>query len=452
MHPPDPIVADDPLLKRFFAANNPILLLTVATMILMGGPLLLPGVVSPADWQPYWIGGLCVAGGLTWRQLHRIGQSHRFPQHPLSFSILLLLTWLPVNLWAAGFGLQAWIQAGYLLFGVAVFWLLVTLPVTRRSPLIVAYLLLPLAASILIGAPFLTQWKSEFRLFHLPLYHTLRAIQVAGPGVLHANVLAGTLALLLPLGVAVVLDMAFARGHRAIWLVTLLLTVAALGLLLLSQSRGGYLAAGTGIVAVLIARRPRLLYLTPFVLAAALLSLTVFDLSRVLDELSRDGSLGGWDGRWTIWQAAIQTLVDMPLTGIGIGSFTAVIPLLHSLPFSIDSFPHAHNLVLQIGLDHGIVGLIAYCAMQLILFFLLVALIRAPGPNAKVAPGPAVQERDLERTVAIGCGGALVALNVHGLLDAVTWGVKPAFVPWMIYALVVLLYLQHVAIPFTETS
>jgi len=52
----------------------------------------------------------------------------------------------------------------------------------------------------------------------------------------------------------------------------------------------------------------------------------------------------------------------------------------------------------------------------------------------------------LERTrqqhwaLAAGCLAALVGMQVHGLLDAVTWGNKLAFIPWLIFAQITLLY------------
>jgi len=47
----------------------------------------------------------------------------------------------------------------------------------------------------------------------------------------------------------------------------------------------------------------------------------------------------------------------------------------------------------------------------------------------------------LHRTLAIGATGSLVGMLVHGLLDAVTWGTKLAFVPWVLFALITQLFL-----------
>jgi len=45
-----------------------------------------------------------------------------------------------------------------------------------------------------------------------------------------------------------------------------------------------------------------------------------------------------------------------------------------------------------------------------------------------------------QRNATIGAASSLVAMLVHGLLDAVTWGTKLAFMPWLLFALITLLF------------
>jgi len=118
---------------------------------------------------------------------------------------------------------------------------------------------------------------------------------------------------------------------------------------------------------------------------------------------------------------------DFPFTGIGMGSFGNVADVLY--PFFLaapGSIPHAHNLFLQVAVDLGIPGLVAWLSV-----FGLVTLSawqvyrrgRSDG-NAWVA----------------GIGAAILcsqlALTVHGLADAVTWGmVRPAPLVWALWGL-----------------
>ncbi|MEZ4613605.1 MAG: hypothetical protein R2838_25755 [Caldilineaceae bacterium] len=71
----------------------------------------------------------------------------------------------------------------------------------------------------------------------------------------------------------------------------------------------------------------------------ALFLLSRADLRDVFDLLSRDGTLGGWEGRLDIWRNSVQALGDFSFTGIGIGTFTTILPLLYPLQFSVESYP-----------------------------------------------------------------------------------------------------------------
>jgi len=203
-----------------------------------------------------------------------------------------------------------------------------------------------------------------------------------------------------------------------------------LGILILTQSRGGYLAAVAALGVVFLLRWPRLLYAVPLAVVGVGVLIWRLGALEILEQLSRDGALGGWAGRLDIWTHSATALSDFVFTGIGIGAFTTVLPLLYPLQVRIEGFPHAHNLLLQIGLDLGLPGLIAYIALLLVLVVMLFLLLR----NRRDDP--------LRWTLAAGAAGGLTAMLVHGLLDAVTWGTKLAFVPWVLFALITLLHAQ----------
>ena len=79
----------------------------------------------------------------------------------------------------------------------------------------------------------------------------------------------------------------------------------------------------------------------------------------------------------------MYALQDFVFTGIGIGNFNLVIPQLYpyiTIPPGVD-IPHAHNLLLQIGLDLGLPGLIAYLGLLINVFVMLVALLRRRAYN-----------------------------------------------------------------------
>jgi hypothetical protein len=82
-------------------------------------------------------------------------------------------------------------------------------------------------------------------------------------------------------------------------------------------------------------------------------------------------------------------------------------------------------------------GLIAYLAIHINLTVMLATVLRqAPCGES--------------RLLAMGLAGALTAILVHGLLDAPLWGTKLAFLPWLVFALVVLLYCQVMEVRRSE--
>ncbi|MFO7537573.1 MAG: O-antigen ligase family protein, partial [Chloroflexota bacterium] len=85
---------------------------------------------------------------------------------------------------------------------------------------------------------------------------------------------------------------------------------------------------------------------------------------------------------------------------------------------------HAHNIYLQMAVDIGLVGLIAYLAIIMI----------ALGTLWRVAR----QDRDL-RPIALGLGAGLVAYLIFGLTDAVPLGAKPALLFWYMLGLITIL-------------
>ncbi|MDR2883745.1 MAG: O-antigen ligase family protein [Deferribacteraceae bacterium] len=84
----------------------------------------------------------------------------------------------------------------------------------------------------------------------------------------------------------------------------------------------------------------------------------------------------GW--RFVLWKESWQVFLSEPLTGVGFANlnqhFIAALPVKHQ------SVAHAHNNILQILAEHGIIGFIAVTALHLRLFIdQLVGTIRKNG-------------------------------------------------------------------------
>lgn len=248
------------------------------------------------------------------------------------------------------------------------------------------------------------------------------------------NQLAGTLMLILPL----LLSLPFAWQSaaprdwlkRAVWL---LLSAACGSLLLLSQSRSGWLGMIAGTLVLLAmwqrateqpARRRRLAWLLlGIILAGGVLALWIGPerWQQLIEEPPRQTAVGALTTihfRLEVWKWAVAGIQDFPFTGMGLGSFRQAAwrfyPL--SIPSSYD-IAHAHNIFLQVALDLGLPGLTAYLGL---LFVAVQAGWRAARRDPALRPW------------AIGLLAGLAALHVYGLTDALAPGSKPALLFWLV--------------------
>ena len=137
--------------------------------------------------------------------------------------------------------------------------------------------------------------------------------------------------------------------------------------------------------------------------------------------------------RQEISTRALYGIQDFSFTGMGLGTFRGLLPLLYPLATMASDFDaaHAHNFFLQSALDFGVPGLVALLAIYLAVAAQLVELGRTPGPADGTLP-----LQGAWRTWALGIGCALAAQTVYSQLDAVAMGSKPNFLFWWLLALV----------------
>lgn len=414
---------------------NRLLWLEPLWILFLGVLLLLPGRLVPLPYHPYIVGGLFLFWPFRWLSwwIERPGNpavSRPSWFGPALLPLLFMLAWLPVNLWASVDRETSWVAVGYLLFGVALYLALLVWPPTRHSPwYIVGFLLVSISGLAVAVLP-IVDWKAEYRLFYLPIYDQLQALEINIGETIHANILAGVVVLALPLCFALLLRRDWTPHAWAYYACSVVTTILLL-ILILTQSRGGYLAIGISfpIVIMLVWQQ-----WWRFILAGLLFSGIVgyWMASALFWELFEiSETVGGWNVRFDIWFYSIQSIFAFPLTGIGIGTFVAIMPLLYPLTYPIEGYPHAHNLFLQVAIDLGLPGLVAYLAFLLNVGLMLVNLLRAP------------LQPSLRRLLAIGASGSLVAMLIHGQLDAASWGTKLAFFPWILYALITTLFLRY---------
>ena len=128
--------------------------------------------------------------------------------------------------------------------------------------------------------------------------------------------------------------------------------------IVLTQSRAAYLGLAAALGFLLLWRWPRLCWLLLPVAAITVLAGALGAGQPFMAMVGADNAVGGLEERAAIWRAALSAVHDFPLTGIGLGTFPVAIPLLYPLRVTIDSYPHAHNLFLQLAVDLGAPGLL----------------------------------------------------------------------------------------------
>lgn len=279
-----------------------------------------------------------------------------------------------------------------------------------------------LGLGLVVAGALLVQWpRGKLPFIPKTLY---AALPVTAQGLINANMLAGALVVLMAFPLASAL---WATG-RWRWVKRLVYgAVAALVLieLLLTQSRGAVAAAGLTIGMLLVARWPCLVFLVWPLMLTAGWQLAHGGLDTLLRSPVTEDAVSGFPARVDLWQRALLMLRDFPLTGVGAGLFERTMWVLYpptQIRPGLQVGLHAHNIWLQVGVDLGVPGLVAF-----------VVLIVSSVCQAVWALG----RSEATRPILWGSLGALLALSLHGLVDA-PWIVgRSTFALW--WALAVLL-------------
>lgn len=394
----------------------------------LGLPLV--ALLAPfAALQPLPLGGLPVDGAdlalaLTLAAWLAQGVAQRrivLPRAPLVWPLLALLASLGLSLLAAPSyreglpELFKWLQVLALYLATA------ALLTRRRARWLIAALLAAGAAQALLGLhQFLTQTGPEAFLLPGGFMRAYGAFRQPNP-------YGGYLGLVAPLAVSLAL-WAWREGLHTVRrpaALRLALTAAAglisLGLLV-SWSRGAWLAFGVALAVVLLAHARRA---APAVLAGALVAALALGLMGAAELLpaavaGRLGALQEYVGlidvartevtdanfavveRIAHWQAALAMWRDHLWLGVGAGNY-AVVYGQYNLPRWYEALGHAHNVYLNFAAEAGLLGLLAYGWLW------LAALWQALRC--------AVQRDRLAAAVGAGVLGGLAAASVHNFFD-----------------------------------
>jgi len=388
-----------------------------------------------------------------------VARGHITVRTPVDVPIIGLLVMIPMALYASVDLAMSRVTLYQILAGVALFYGLANTLRSERDVGQMAFWLVLGGGGLALISPLGTTWKSG-RLFNLPSIY--RAFRTVLPDMINANVLAGALVLIIPIGISLLLQPRWSNSARPgspdpgpkrgfstcpepgrrnplkaflgdpLRLAVGLAVVLIVAITALTQSRGAYVALAVGMLVFAIAVNRCFLVLGLAAVLGLVAAVQLAGMETVGEVLLTIDALGGWAVREEIWSRAIYVTQDFPYTGVGLGTFGKVVSILYPL-FLVGpdvDVGHAHNLFLQVAVDLGLPGLVAF--VGLLSGSLMAAWKAYRTYGARKEAGP--------RGLALGLLISLVIVGLHGLTDAVTWGTKPAIIPWLVMGLAVGLY------------
>jgi hypothetical protein len=225
----------------------------------------------------------------------------------------------------------------------------------------------------------------------------------------HPNNVAGILEIAFPICLALTVYPRHARATAQSIMLFVLLSIIGLGLVM-TASRGAWLAIGiAGALIVLLAwinhdesAKPFLRsrgWLIGLVVVAGLI---VFGAGPVAHSIGTIQTASGDFPRSELYRQVWGLIQDYAFTGAGLASFPMVYST-YQLLIQVYFLPHAHNIFLQIWIEQGLLGIVAFT-------WLIVALCRWVW-----------QQRGKMNWLVVGGIGATAAMLVHGLIDAPLW-------------------------------
>lgn len=399
------------------------LLITIVAPALMF-PLVQPIVTAVVTTL---VVSMMIAGGIFYGDSARLWQragSMRVPVLALSLCSL-------VGAYASAFPHLTVPKLCGIAFGVMVFRavLLTGGTLQRGRMLILAYVVVG-CAFVLSGVVISPSWPDKvkaIRAIALKIPALVPGLPGAESGV-NANALGATTLFFLPL-MLVLLGARSMRRTMGETVVYLSAGAVITTVLLLSQSRTAWLS-GLLVVALVIAlgvRTVRWVRLT--VLALAIVAGVMIAIALWPAPAERPSLVTHFGGRALAWSLGLQAIREHPLTGVGLGAFKAIAPGMYPSATPIE-VANAHNTFLQVALDTGLPGLLAYLALL--------------GAATKMTSDCVYPRKGRDGLLSLGLWSSLLAVHLFGMTDAIALGAKVGVFFWWNLALIASLHALNV--------
>ena len=378
--------------------------------------------------------------------LRKMTKGHFITQTPIDLSLLVLLLMVLISLLVTSNLALSFPKVAGVVFGVAVFYSMVAaISNTGRSLWFGAAALVIVGCGVAALGMMGTDWSGTLPVPLLRVLTDRLPRLIALPGYasgFHPNRIAGALLWTAPFAVLLASASIYRfitgkvphnRKRRFYHLMLIGAAIFLIVTLILTQSRGAWLGFTLSLVFMflVIVRRNRTLVFGTILLVAILIAIVfilvgIDDSSTLLfpqeeDVLGDVLSTDTFIGRLMIWDRALIGVRDFAFTGMGMGTFSEVVQILYPF-FLINAerdIDHAHNNFLQVALDVGIPGLIAYLTIWIGAGIMLWRVWR-------------ISNQFWPRMFVLGCAGSLVAYFSFGLTDTIGLGDRPGIVFWIL--------------------
>lgn len=224
---------------------------------------------------------------------------------------------------------------------------------------------------------------------------------VATPPVVIYNTANAVALYLVPL-VAVSASIALRATNLRVRVVSGLFTLFAVLAVIMSFSRGGYLALAAVAIGLALSHRLRWWLLAAGLIASVVLLRVPQLATRVAVETDFSHPNNTLVSRFHIWQAALQMLREHPILGAGLSGFSAAVAPYWNATH-VDRYTYPHNILLNFWTETGLLGVAAFSWILITAF---------------TVSWRGWRHTDIEwRPIQLGVCLALVAVVVHGLVD-----------------------------------
>ncbi|WP_168198221.1 O-antigen ligase family protein [Crassaminicella thermophila] len=194
--------------------------------------------------------------------------------------------------------------------------------------------------------------------------------------------------------------------------------------LLFTFSRGGWIAFALSMFIILASENKKII---PIAILLGFISL-FFLPDVVLDRIKTIGSVKDSSNayRFLIWAASIKMLKDFWASGVGLG-YAAFVKVYPNYTLAGIKAAHAHNSYLQIAIETGILGLLAFLMSVLKAYMIgIFNVYKSKDPFFKRISAASI--------------GAISGLMVHGMVEHILFDYRVIFSFWFAIAIIIASY------------